>query len=35
VEKEISGKIENLNAERGLREMSLPEHLGAELPLEV
>jgi hypothetical protein len=34
-EKEISGKIENLNAERGLRRMNLPEHLGSELPLEV
>jgi hypothetical protein len=35
VEKEISGKIENLNAERNLRGMNLPEHLGFELPLEV
>jgi hypothetical protein len=33
--KEISGKIENLNAERSLRGMNLPEHLGFELPLEV
>jgi hypothetical protein len=31
--KEISGKIENLNAERSLRERDLPEHLGFELPL--
>jgi hypothetical protein len=33
-EKEISGEIENLNAERGVRGMNLPEHLGSELPLE-
>jgi hypothetical protein len=32
-EEEISGKIENLNAERSLREKNLPEHLGFELPL--
>jgi hypothetical protein len=31
--KEIPGKIENLNAERSLRERNLPEHLGFELPL--
>jgi hypothetical protein len=31
--KEILGKIENLNAERSLRERNLPEHLGFELPL--
>jgi hypothetical protein len=31
--KKISGKIENLNAERSLREWSLPEHLGFEPPL--
>jgi hypothetical protein len=30
---EISGKIENLNAERSLRERNLPEHLGFEPPL--
>jgi hypothetical protein len=31
--REISGKVENLNAERSLRERNLPEHLGFELPL--
>jgi hypothetical protein len=30
---EISGKIENLNAEWSLREEDLPEHLGFESPL--
>jgi hypothetical protein len=33
--KEISGKIENLNAERSLRDRNLPEHLGFEPPLEI
>jgi hypothetical protein len=34
-EKEISGKIENLNAETRLAGMNLPERLGSELPLEI